>query len=154
VRRNSHDRYLENLNLVFHLSDFFMIIHEHDRVRHEEVNPSTRVGYMNPKFEPTFQTLCKLLHHAESSTLNVHSMAMVMNDFSDMLISAGTYKHDDLSGFWAATDRSDRCAADSARFKKMGASTLSRIVADSDSAQLGPRRPGNPVPKPNRPKVL
>ena len=154
MQRNSHDRYLENLNLVFHLSDFFMIIHEHDRAKHKEVNPSARAGYMNPKFEPTFQTLCKLLHHSESSTLNIHPAAKVMNEFSEMLISSGAYKNDDLSGFWAATDRSDRCAADSARFKKMGASTLSRIVADSDNAQRGPRRPGNQAPKSNRPKVL
>jgi hypothetical protein len=153
VERNWQDGYLEYLNLVFCLSKFFMVIQEHDRVRRREANPSARVGYINPKFEPTFQRLCKLLHHSESRTLNIRPLAKLMNEFSEMLISSGIYRPEELSAFWAMMDEPQKIALHSLRFKKAGASTLSSIVADADRAQERPSRPGSQRPKADRPTV-
>lgn len=146
-------RYSENMKLRFDLSNYFMRIHIQDAEVHRESNPSADERYMNDKFQPTFLVACRLINNAPPHKLNLRPLAKLMDQFSEMLISAGTYSQEELSTFWATPANLKEIEIQSARLKEMGAGTLSAIVAHSPGPQRGPHRPGSRQSTNKRPTV-
>ena len=122
------DRYWEQWELRGRVGIYFASIEVDDLGRFRRNNPSAPPGYMNEKFKPVFWEYRRLTD-AKSRKLNLRAVAMLMDSFSETLISSGLYRQDELSAFWAAMDDPQKLALHSVRLKKLGASTLSRIVA-------------------------
>jgi hypothetical protein len=144
------DRYWEQWELRGRLGIYFASIEVDDLGRFRRNNPLAPPGYINETFKPVFWKYRRLVNDA-SGKLNLRTVAKLMDSFTETLISSGMYSQDELSAFWAAMDDPQKLAIHSVRLKKLGTSTLSRIVADADSVQRGSGRPGNQRPKTNRP---
>jgi hypothetical protein len=155
VQVNSHrERYWEQLELRNALSGYFATITIHYQELYKSSNPSASTRYTYEKFQTVFDEFFKLVNNVESHKLNVRRLAKLMDEFSATLISSGAYSSKELSAFWADSDHPNATIKiHSERLKRMGTRTLSKIVADADSAQRGPGRPGTQRPRTDRPVV-
>jgi len=145
------DRYWEQWELRSRLGSYFASIEVDDHERFRRSNPSAPPGYMNENFKPVFWEYSRLVNDVKSRKLNLRELTKLMDSFSETLMSSGLYRREELSAFWAAGDDPQKLAIHSVRLKKIGAKTLSRIVAQAESAERGPGRPGKQPPKINRP---
>jgi hypothetical protein len=153
VRKSYRARYSEQLDLRHALGMYFAEIEVDDHQQYRRDNPSAAPGYMRETFKPVFWEYSRLVNDVKSRKLNLRALTKLMDSFSENLMSSGLYREEELSAFWAAVDDPQKIAIHSVRLKKMGASTLSRIVADADRAQRRPGRPGSQRPTTNRPTV-
>ena len=132
MKRSYRERYYEQLALRNALSAYF------ERITSATGSTPLRDRYEN--FKPVFDEFFKLVNNVESHKLNVRRLAKLMDQFSETLMSSGSFTQRELSAFWA--DNSDSTfRIHSARLKRMGATTLSAIVEQAATSRRTSSRP-------------